>query len=123
MPHVRVQLRPWNFGNSEAILREYAWFGDNANNTTHPVGQKLPNAWGLYDIYGNVQEWCKDWYANPYPQGDVSDPQGPSAGDSRVLRGGAWGDDFTMVRSSYRNTAEAEAASPGIGFRVLMELN
>ncbi|HZG83995.1 formylglycine-generating enzyme family protein [Paenibacillus sp.] len=110
----------WDFGDSESILGDYAWFGENSGDETHPVGQKKPNAWGLFDMYGNVQEWCNDWYANPYPEGDVSDPQGPGSGDSRVLRGGAWGDDFTMVRSAYRNASGADAKTPGIGLRVVM---
>ncbi|MFC0211903.1 formylglycine-generating enzyme family protein [Paenibacillus chartarius] len=110
----------WDFGDSESMLGGYAWFGENSGEATHPAGQKKPNAWGLYDMYGNVQEWCNDWYASPYPQGDASDPQGPNSGESRVLRGGAWGDDFTMVRSSYRNAAGTDAKTAGIGFRVVM---
>lgn len=114
---------PWSFGSDEAKLGDYAWYGENSGDATHPVGEKKPNAWGLYDMYGNVQEWCLDWYAAPYPQGEVADPQGPRSGDSRVLRGGAWGDDFTMVRSAYRNAAGADARTPGIGFRVVMVID
>ncbi|MGF7036212.1 formylglycine-generating enzyme required for sulfatase activity [Paenibacillus mucilaginosus] len=113
----------WDFGDNESLLGEYAWFGDNSGGATHPAGQKKPNAWGLHDLYGNVQEWCRDWYAAPYPQGDAADPQGPKSGESRVLRGGAWGDDYTMVRSAYRNAAGADAKTPGIGFRVVMEID
>ncbi|WP_079913074.1 formylglycine-generating enzyme family protein [Paenibacillus sp. 32352] len=113
----------WEFGDNESILGEYAWYQENSDGVTHPVGQKKPNAWGLYDMYGNIQEWCKDWYAAPYPQGNASDPQGPNSGDSRVLRGGAWGDDFTMVRSTYRNASGTDAKTPGIGFRVAMVMN
>lgn len=112
----------WDFGDSEGALVEYAWFGENADATTHPVGQKKPNAWGVYDMYGNVQEWCADWYANPYSYGDVSDPQGPESGESRVARGGAWGDDFTMVRSSYRNAIGPDDSTPGTGIRVVMSM-
>lgn len=114
---------PLNFGSSESLLSEYAWFQENSGNVTHPVGQKKPNPWGLYDMYGNVQEWCNDWYANPYPKGAVSDPQGPSSGESRVLRGGAWGDDFTMIRSSYRNCNGTEGKNSGIGLRIVMVLD
>ncbi|MFE5323256.1 formylglycine-generating enzyme family protein [Paenibacillus sp. NPDC056579] len=114
---------PWHFGNNESSLGDYAWFQENSNNGTHPAGQKKPNAWGLYDMYGNVQEWCNDWYAAAYPQGDVVDPQGPLSGESRVMRGGAWGDDHTMVRSAYRNASGTDAKTPGIGVRVVMEID
>lgn len=113
----------WDFGESESILGDYAWFAGNSNDATQPVGQKKPNAWGFYDLYGNVQEWCIDWYANPYLLDDVSDPRGPGSGDSRVLRGGAWGDDSTMVRSAYRNASGPDNIAPGNGIRVVMVID
>jgi formylglycine-generating enzyme required for sulfatase activity len=70
-------------------LTNYAWYSANSGNTTQPVGLKLPNQWGLYDMAGNVFEWCQDWYG-PYPGGSVTDPQGPDSGSARVLRGGSW---------------------------------
>ena len=68
-------------------LTNYAWYAANSGNQTHPVGQKLPNPWGLYDMYGNVLEWCLDWYGN-YPGGAVTNPKGPASGSWRVIRGG-----------------------------------
>ena len=74
------------YGNVDAI----AWYRDNSGDRTHPVGQKVPNAWGLYDMLGNVEEWVADWYDDDYyPGGVVTDPQGPTSGASQVARGGS----------------------------------
>ena len=79
----------FNFGDDAAVLDQYAWYGGNSGQRPHPVGQKKPNAWGLYDMHGNVMEWCQDWYGD-YPSASVTDPIGPSSGASRVIRGGSW---------------------------------
>jgi formylglycine-generating enzyme required for sulfatase activity len=90
------------FGDREAELGQYAWYADNSQMSTHPVGRLKPNAWGLYDLHGNVYEWCRDWFGE-YPPGPVTDPEGPSAGEYRVLRGGSWDGEAGDVRSAYRH--------------------
>jgi formylglycine-generating enzyme required for sulfatase activity len=77
------------FGDSEDKLVEYAWYAKNCGGQTHPVGCKEPGKWGLYDMHGNVQEWCRDFYAEDYyGKGPTNDPEGPSNGKYRVARGG-----------------------------------
>jgi len=107
------------FGNDGKDLGEYAWFADNGQNTTHPVGQKKPSAWGLYDIYGNVWELCSDWEAD-YPSGPVTDPTGPATGSRHALRGGAYDLNGGACRTSHRNSAAPGDRLPRIGFRVVV---
>jgi formylglycine-generating enzyme required for sulfatase activity len=89
------------FGDSDETLKEYAWFRDNSGGKTHPVSAKRPNDWGLYDMHGNVWEWCRDRY-DGYPSGSVTDPQGPPSGADRVLRGGSWSNNAGYCRSADR---------------------
>ena len=86
---------------SDPNLDQIGWYCGNSAWTTHEVGQKLPNAWGLYDMSGNVYEWCWDWRGD-YPLGPVTDPVGPSSGNMRVMRGGSWGYTALQCRSAYR---------------------
>jgi formylglycine-generating enzyme required for sulfatase activity len=91
----------FSFGDDVDVLGQYAWYEENSGGSTHPVGQKKPNAWGLYDIHGNVWEWVYDRYGN-YPPASVTDPTGPPSGASRVIRGGSWLNVQGDVRSAYR---------------------
>ncbi|WP_099468967.1 formylglycine-generating enzyme family protein [Konateibacter massiliensis] len=110
----------WFFGASEESAGEYGWIDSNAQGTTHPVGLKKPNPWGVYDMYGNVQEWCLDWYADSYSGTASKDPQGAKDGASRIIRGGGWGDFPDNARSAYRNASGEEIENDGIGFRCVM---
>jgi formylglycine-generating enzyme required for sulfatase activity len=109
------------FGEDERDLAEYAWFDRNSGSRTHEVGTRRPNAWGLYDMAGNVWEWCADWYGGRADEGGpVSDPTGPAEGEDRVLRGGSWGSNAWTCRAAYRNSSPPDVSSPAFGFRVVL---
>jgi len=101
------------FGDDENLLGEYAWYNNNSEQKTHPVGEKKPNAWGLYDMHGNVWEWCQDWYGD-YSQGSVTDPAGLSSGVRRVFRGGSW-----FYGADYCRSAIRFRCSPGYSYIIL----
>jgi formylglycine-generating enzyme required for sulfatase activity len=113
----------WFYVADDLNAGDYGWIDSNSGGTTHPVGLKEPNEWGLYDMYGNIQEWCLDWYQNPYADGEAVDPSGPKEGDSRVIRGGGWGDFLDNARSSYRNANGENEANDGTGFRCVLYLD
>jgi formylglycine-generating enzyme required for sulfatase activity len=110
----------YSFGDDASKLEQYAWYDKNSDRRTHPVGQKKPNAWGLYDMHGNVQEWCQDWLGD-YPSDSITDPTGPASGFGRVLRGGAINDQSWYVRSATRNYSQPDLRSNFygcLGFRL-----
>jgi formylglycine-generating enzyme required for sulfatase activity len=98
----------WSFGDDEKELKKYAWYGKNSDGTTHEVGEKLPNPWGLYDMHGNVWEWCEDWYDEEKKE--------------KVLRGGSWGNSAVSTRSSGRLSGNPTNRDDYWGFRVLRTL-
>ncbi len=108
-----TSTRFWS-GDSDSDLGRVGWFGSNSGGETRPVGGKPSNAWGLYDVHGNVWEWCWDWHGD-YPSGSVTDPAGPSSGADRVLRGGSW--DSSLARSC--RSANRNHDDPGLRYYTL----
>ena len=120
----------WFFGDQEDGLDAHAWFDENSEGKTHPVGLKRPNPWGLHDVYGNVWEWCGDW-KKTYPGGCVRDPavfperagwfgRLFTSGSNRVLRGGSWRGSARYCRSAYRLVGDPGYRGSSLGFRLVL---
>jgi formylglycine-generating enzyme required for sulfatase activity len=113
----------FSFGDDGNKLRDYAWYTWKSDSKTQPVGQKKPNDFRLYDMLGNVDQWCSDWYADSYANAEKTDPTGPASGSNRVLRGGGW----TMGGPRHCRSASRLKLPPGYrgidhGFRVALDL-
>jgi formylglycine-generating enzyme required for sulfatase activity len=106
-------------GDTHGDRDRTAWYYENSNNTTHPVGEKTPNAWGVHDMHGNVWEWCQDLY-DRYKAEAVVNPQGPAEGARRVLRGGSWGYAPGNCRSADRFGSHPDSRGDFVGFRVVV---
>jgi formylglycine-generating enzyme required for sulfatase activity len=109
----------YSFGDDASQLGQYAWYDGNSGKTTHPVGQRKPNAWGLYDMHGNVWEWVQDWYGH-YSGSPSTDPRGPSSGSYRMLRGGAWNFPAAYCRSAARAPNSPGNRNDNVGFRLAL---
>ncbi|MCK5850413.1 MAG: formylglycine-generating enzyme family protein [Kiritimatiellae bacterium] len=104
------------FGKNSSKLTKYAWFKDNSGKTTHPVAGKEPNPWGLFDMYGNVLEWCHDFYSEEsYGKAEQKNPHGPANGEECVLRGGRWNSSAEDSRSSSRYSETPKFADACFG--------
>ena len=110
----------YTFGSATNILSQHAWYRNNSGGETHPVGQLNPNAWGLYDMHGNVHEWCQDWFDRKYySQSPSNDPLGPSEGLAKALRGGDWGSEDWYCRCASRSLSSPDRRSDRLGFRLV----
>lgn len=106
----------WSFGNDEMGLGDYGWYDANSGGKVHPIGTRKANAWGLYDMHGNVWEWVADWYGS-YPSTSQTDPTGPATGTHRIVRGGAFDVGRWNLRSAARSWVKPSFAGENFGFR------
>ncbi len=111
----------YSFGNESKDLTHYAWYDGNSADSTHPVGQKAANPWGLFDMHGNVYEWAQDWYGEKYyADSPKEDPQGPAKGLHRVNRGGSWLNTPEDCRSGLRSYLLPDGTFDSIGLRLAL---
>ena len=118
----------WSFGDDERVLGDFAWYKGNTidigEQYAHQVSLKQPNSFGLYDMLGNVGEWCYDYHGvDYYKQSPEQDPQGPASGRFRILRGGAYFGSACFLRSANRGRLSVETRHSFIGFRLVLELD
>lgn len=113
----------WGNDGSQGTLAKHAWGYSRAEGKSQVVGRLVPNAWGLYDMSGNVWEWCSDW-VGPYPPGDATDPKGPPTGERKIYRGGSWFNEPEALRSANRHGhPPANAFGINAGLRIVMEVD
>jgi formylglycine-generating enzyme required for sulfatase activity len=112
----------YHFGDDAKSLGDHAWYADNSEGRSHPVGAKKPNAWGLFDMHGNISEYCLDW-SGTYPTGKVIDPRGPQEGDFRVVRSYAFFDSADGLAANVRAAYSQDRSLLHFGMRVLCEEN
>lgn len=102
-------------------IDDVAWYFHNGSNKTHPVGKLKPNELGIYDMSGNVWEWCSDWFSEPIAPGStLRNPRGPDRGEGKTLRGGSWLSDIDVISTSFRNWAQPEVRIGDYGFRCVV---
>lgn len=107
-------------GDFAGELEEMAWYEQNSGGKTHPVGKKKTNGWGLYDMHGNVSEWCSDWHAEYDSGTSVCDPTGPKIGSKQIARGGNWSNPPEPCASGARRAETPPYRTHGVGFRVIL---
>lgn len=110
---------PFSFGE-ESQTAEFVWAAENSGDKTQPVGQKKPNAWGLYDMHGNVWEWVVDWFAPHSKDTQLTDPEGPITGEHKVFKGGGWSHEAKFARATSRFMMAPDMGINFVGFRVVL---